>query len=327
MQTSVETTTALLQERLFLSAAGNETFLLFQQGFPLREFCAFEVFEHDAALAELEDRYVFPLLDAAQEAGIGILLDALVWRAHADFVTALGYPSRDVARINTHAVVRMRETVDAWRKRTPGADVPVLLAADIGPRGDGYQVAEVEITPTRAFDYHLAQLLALRGRVDAAVALTMTTAAESIGVVWAAVECGLPVIVSPTVETDGRLPDGTTLADFVARVDDETNGAPVYYMVNCAHPSHLASTLAAAREVDAGWLRRFRGFRSNASRASHAELDEATELDRGEPNELARELAELQRDYDLRLVGGCCGTDAEHIARLASALSLPGVGH
>jgi len=317
------TTTTLLQERLFLSSAGCETYLLFQQGFPLREFCAFEVYENESALAELEDRFFFPILDAAQEAGLGLLVDALVWRAHSDFVTALGYPADDLARLNTRAVERVRVSVAAWRKRNPGAEIPVVVGADVGPRGDGYQVADADLTPTRAFDYHLVQMLAIRKQVDVVSALTMTTPAEAIGIVWAASECDLPIIVSPTVETDGRLPDGTSLGDFIRQVDAETDGAPLYYMVNCAHPTHLVPTLAAAREEGAEWLTRFKGLRANASRLSHAELDEATELDRGCPDELARELADLQRAYELRLVGGCCGTDAEHIARLGEALSAP----
>jgi len=317
-------TTTLLEERVFLSSAGNETYLLFDQKYPLRDFCAFEVFENEAALSELEDRYFFRLLDAAQEAGLGMILDALIWRAHADFVAGLGYPVRDVARINSRAVSRTRESIAAWRKRTPGADIPVLVAGDIGPRGDGYQVADPDLTPTRAFDYHLAQMLSIRTHVDVAYALTMTTAAEAIGIARAAAECEVPVIVSPTVETDGRLPDGTKLGDFIRRVDDETDGSVLYFIVNCAHPSHLEPTLTAARAEGADWLARFKGFRANASRQSHAELDEATELDRGCPHELAQELAELQQTYDLRLVGGCCGTDAEHIARLGAALSFGG---
>jgi homocysteine S-methyltransferase len=92
-------------------------------------------------------------------------------------------------------------------------------------------------------------------------------------------------------------------------------------MVNCAHPEHLEPTLRRAREQGAGWLERFKGLRANASRKSHEELDNSSELDRGDPRELAQQIADLQRAYDLQLVGGCCGTDAEHIAVLARALN------
>jgi S-methylmethionine-dependent homocysteine/selenocysteine methylase len=135
----------------------------------------------------------------------------------------------------------------------------------------------------------------------------------------AARDCGLPVVISPTVETDGRLPDGTPLGELVCRVDEATDGEPLFYMVNCAHPAHVAPSLARARAEGAGWLGRFQGIRANSSRKSHAELDGSSELDRGDPQQLGHEVAAMQRAYGLRVVGGCCGTDAEHVAAIARA--------
>lgn len=179
------------------------------------------------------------------------------------------------------------------------------------------------MTPEAARDYHRLQIEVLaRAGVDLVCAYTMTSVAESIGIVLAARDAGLPIVVSPTIETDGTLPDGSPLGEFVERVDEATGGTPLTYMVNCAHPTHLAPTLARARAAGEGWLTRFGGLRANSSRKSHAELDESTELDRGDPRELGREIAELQRAYDLRVVGGCCGTDAEHVAEIAAATSV-----
>ena len=147
----------------------------------------------------------------------------------------------------------------------------------------------------------------------------MTSLPEAVGIVRAAAGAGLPVLVSPTIEPDGRLADGTPLGDFVAAVDQQTSGTPVGYMVNCVHPSHLAPVLGAAADAGASWLDRFVGMRANASAKTHAELDNSTALDRGDPAALGRGVADLQRDYGLRIVGGCCGTDAEHLACIASA--------
>ena len=312
----------LLTEKSFLTAGGTETFLLFRQGFAMREFCAFEIFEHEEEIAKLEREYLYPLMTAVARNGHGLLLDAMVWRAHPDFVAALGYPAADIKRINAGAVARTRASVTAWRRQQAAtyADFPVLIAADIGPRGDGYQVGNAAPSASSAEAYHRVQLDALADAgVDAVCALTMTTANEAIGIARAAERLRVPLIVSSTVETDGRLPDGSTLADFIDRVDNETAGAPLYYMVNCAHPTHLKPTLDAAADGGQAWLARFKGFRANSSRKSHAELDNSTELDRGNPAELAEEMAALKRRYDLKLVGGCCGTDAEHIAAIAAA--------
>lgn len=319
-------THALLGPRTFVTSGGTETYLLFRQGFPLRDGCGFEVFDDEEAWAGLERTYLDPILTAAQDHGHGLLLDALVWRAQSHYVTALGYPESDVERFNRLAVRRTRAAIDSWRARRQGAgaasDVPVLLAADLGPRGDGYVVSDRDLTPEGAADHHRRQIeiLAAAG-VDVLSGITMTSVAESVGLTRAAAETGLPLVVSPTVETDGRLPDETPLGDYVRRVDDATGGAPLFYMVNCAHPTHVRATLDRAGDEGASWLERFSGFRANASAKSHAELDESPELDRGDPAALARELAELQRRFGLRVVGGCCGTDGEHIAAIAAAIA------
>jgi S-methylmethionine-dependent homocysteine/selenocysteine methylase len=87
-------------------------------------------------------------------------------------------------------------------------------------------------------------------------------------------------------------------------------------MINCAHPSHFEDVLA----TDAPWVRRIRGLRANASRKSHAELNESTELDDGNPEELGREYAAFrQRHPQITVLGGCCGTDDRHVDAIARA--------
>jgi homocysteine S-methyltransferase len=311
----------LLQRRRFLSAAGTETYLVFQQGFALPEFCGFKVFEDAEAWQELERSYLHPILQTAADHGHGLLLDVLVWRAQPDYIVKLGYDADQLGEINAGAVSRTRECVERWRRRSgyDAARAPVLIAADIGPRGDGYKVGGAAVGVAAARDYHRLQLRAVaEAGVDLVCALTMTGLPESIGIVEAAVAEELPIIVSPTVETDGCLPDGSGLGDFVEAVDAATRSAPLFYMVNCAHPTHLLPTLEAARAEGAGWLERFKGFRANSSKKSHEELDESSELDRGDVRELAREVRAMRETYGLTLVGGCCGTDAEHLAAIAA---------
>jgi S-methylmethionine-dependent homocysteine/selenocysteine methylase len=252
-------------------------------------------------------------------------LDALVWRAQPDYLAQLGYPATELASLNRRAVERTRLSVERWRDRSSkSAGTPVLVSADLGPRGDGYQVADSEVTPERAHDYHAGHVAALaEAGVDLACALTMTSVNESIGLARAVAQHDLPLVVSPTVETDGRLPDRTSIGEFIERVDDATSGSPLFYMVNCAHPTHLEETLERAAEAGEAWLDRFRGLRANASTRSHAELDEATELDRGDPADLGRRVARLRDRFGLTLLGGCCGTDPEHIEKIAEATTRP----
>lgn len=303
----------------FLTCAGVETFLLFQQEFPLREFCAFEVLEQDRAWQALQDGLLKPAADVAAEYGCGVITDTLTWRASVDYVRKLGYDDSAVATINRRAIEQMRAFVREWQRSSDAASrTPVILSAEMGPRGDGYARADGDASAL--LDYHREQveLLAASG-VDMITAATLTSVSEAVGIARAARDNAVPLIVSPTIETDGSLPDGTRLGDFVESVDAATGGYPLFYMVNCAHPTHIEPTLAAAAERKAGWLDRFRGLRANASAKSHAELDNSTILDRGDIHSLATAIADLQQRFDLTVVGGCCGTDAEHLGAIAGA--------
>jgi homocysteine S-methyltransferase len=226
------------------------------------------------------------------------------------------------AAVNERAVRRTRSFVDRWRASSDAARTcPVILSGDLGPRGDGYAVSG-PVSVDAAYEYHAPQVEALaRAGVDLLVPLTMTSVNETLGILRAAARAGLPALVSPTIETDGRVPDGTPLGAFVTAVDDATSGAPLGFMVNCAHPTHLEPTLRAAASAGAPWLARFRGLRANASAKTHVELDNSTALDRGDPAALARELADLRRAYGFTIVGGCCGTDAEHLRVIAAELA------
>jgi S-methylmethionine-dependent homocysteine/selenocysteine methylase len=126
----------------------------------------------------------------------------------------------------------------------------------------------------------------------------------------------MPVAISFTVETDGRLPSGQALGEAIEQVDAETLASPAYYMVNCAHPSHFEHVL----DGGGAWLGRIAGLRANASTLSHAELDEAEDLDEGDPEELGAGYVALRAHLrNVNVLGGCCGTDHRHVAAAAAA--------
>lgn len=311
-----------LASRTFLTFGGSETYLQFIQKFPLREFCAFEVVEDEGAWTRMEQALLRPIADAAASHGLGLLTDCMVWRASTDYVSRLGFGAHGVAGMNRRNVSRTRAFLERWHASSESARAtPVILAGDVGPRGDGYAIGSRDPVPvTNARDYHTPQVDALAdAKVDLVVAMTMTNLNETLGIVQAAERVRLPVLVSPTVETDGRVPDGSSLGDFVRAVDEATSGYPVGYMVNCAHPTHLGPTLRAAADGGEKWLGRFRGLRTNASARSHQELDNSTDVDRGDPAVLAREMKSLLDAYRFTIVGGCCGTDADHLGRIAAA--------
>jgi len=286
---------------------GLETDLIYHHGVDLPDFAAFPLVDDDKGSAILET-YYRQYVDIARRAGLALQLDTATWRASSDWGDRLGYSAADLRRANIRAV----ELVDRVR-RDSGLD-PFLVCGSIGPKGDGYVAGEV-LAPDVAQAYHAPQVVAFaEGGADIVTAVTMTAPGEAVGIVRAARAAGLPVAVSFTVEVDGRLPDGTTLADAVRQVDAEAS--PDYFMVNCAHPQHIAAGLETGGE----WRERIVGLRVNASTMSHAELDEATELDEGDPVGLARDQDRLRPLLpNLSLLGGCCGTDARHVAAMWSA--------
>jgi S-methylmethionine-dependent homocysteine/selenocysteine methylase len=199
------------------------------------------------------------------------------------------------------------------------AAAPIVISGCIGPRGDGY-VAGEQMSSQEAASYHGLQARAFAASAaDLITAITMTYPDEAIGIAEAARRANMPVVLSFTVETDGTLPSGHSLRAAIEAVDDATTGYPAYYMVNCAHPDHFADVL----EPGAAWTQRIGGVRANASRMSHAELDEATELDAGDPAELGALYRALQDTHPhVVVLGGCCGTSHVHLDAISRACVL-----
>ena len=298
-------TTHFWQSGRYVSDGGLETDLIFNRGVDLPEFAAFPLVETDAGRAQLR-AYYDQYAAIARRAGVGLTLESPTWRASAEWGAKVGYDRDALDRANRAAIALLREL------RASYADlVDVRIIGAVGPRGDGY-AADETMTPDQAMRFHLRQVESLADSgVDVVASYTMTTAAEGLGVARAARTAGVPVLIGFTVETDGRLPDGTTLGESVARLEAE--GAADGFIVNCAHPTHIAAGLDGGQ-----WLSRIVQVNPNASTQSHAELDEADELDPGDLGLLASSFAGLRAELpNLAIVGGCCGTDAGHVAAIS----------
>jgi S-methylmethionine-dependent homocysteine/selenocysteine methylase len=286
---------------------------VFHEHVELPYFAAFDLLRTTEGTERLR-RYFKTYTRIALERGVGIVLEAPTWRANADWAVKLGYDPESLADANRTSIGLLLEVRAALESPT----TPIVISGNIGPRGDGYR-PEARMSVAEARGYHATQVRTFADTdADMIGAFTMNYVEEAVGIALACKECAMPLALSFTVETDGKLPSGQSLVEAIERVDAESDEYPVYYMINCAHPTHFAGILDELGSK----VPRVRGLRANASRRSHAELDACADLDAGDPVELGGEYRALQRQLPaLTVVGGCCGTDHRHVAAIAQAMT------
>lgn len=299
-------------DKLFLTDGGLETVLVFEKGIDLPEFASLTFFERDGS-EEIFRQYLKPYIELALESGVGFQLVDCGWRASSDWGNKLGLNDGDLDKV----IRKSGELLQSFRAEYETDESPMPVVGCIGPRGDGYVVGE-KMSADEAAEYHSKQIGILADtRADAITAMTIGYSDEAIGILRAAGQHGIPAVISFTLETNGCLPDGQTLAEAIEKCDAATDRYASGFMINCAHPDHFRDSLQEGE----GWRNRVCGVRANASRRSHEELDNSTELDRGDPAEFGSDVAAL-RDIlpSLTILGGCCGTDIEHISELAGSI-------
>lgn len=296
----------------YLAYVGMETDLIFNQGVDLPGFASYPLLKTTEG-RELLKGYLRDLIALGREACAGVILESPTWVANRDRGAALGYSPSELKKLNQDAIALMASV------RSENDHAPTVISANIGPREDAY-APEAQMDSDEAERYHSEQISVLADTdVDVISGYTLAYPSEAIGIVRAARRFGLPVVISFTVETDGRLPTGDLLEEAITQVDAATDSYAAYFMINCAHPEHFSQSLQ-----DAPWMQRIKGIIANASRCSHAELDEAEELDDGNPIELGVQLSEIRRRFPhIQVLGGCCGTDMRHMRQIVTASRAP----
>lgn len=296
---------------LFLAYVGMETDLIFNRGIDLPGFASYPLMETEESRDVLKS-YLKNMITLGKDTGLGVILESPTWVANRDRGSTIGYAPDKIMQLNQEAIALMAQV------RAEIAYVPTVISANLGPRDDAYAPGE-QMDANEAEQYHSEQIAVFaKTEADVVSGYTLAYSAEAIGIVRAARKFGLPVVIAFTVETDGKLPTGSSLETAITEVDNATDGYTSYFMINCAHPDHFDTALA-----DGPWMQRIKGIVANASRCSHAELDEAEELDDGNPRELGLQLSEIRRRFPhINVLGGCCGTDMRHMQEIAEASTV-----
>ena len=296
-------------DNVFLAYVGMETDIIFNKGIDLPGFAAYPLLENQEG-REIIKNYHRDFIKLAQSKNLGAILETPTWVANRSRAESLGYTPDQLRLINADAVQVLSEVRAEFESST------IILSTNLGPRDDAYAPSE-QMSADEAKTYHMEQLaIFVDGEVDLVSGYTIAYTAEATGMVLAAKALDLPIIISFTVETDGRLPTGAALEEAISEVDEAKDGYADYFMINCAHPDHFTSILKSAP-----WMSRIKGVVANASRCSHAELDNAEELDAGDPVEFGQQLTEIRRNFpQINILGGCCGTDMRHMQSIADNL-------
>jgi len=295
----------------FMTDGGLETDLIFNHGIDLPEFAAFDLLKNKEG-KEVLRKYYLDYLELSKDTCCGFVLEAPTYRANPDWAMKIGYSLESLKDINETAV---RE-LEKLRSEYENDDFKIAISVCVGPRGDGYS-PDNQMSIATAKEYHSYQIkLVADTNADLVSALTMNYNEEAIGIVNAARNNNIPVVISYTVETDGNLPSGQSLEEAITSLDKLTDNYVSYYMINCAHPDHFVDQL----NPDSTWTKRIKGLRANASNKSHAELDESETIDVGDKEQLARKYQELKTLLpNLNVIGGCCGTDHTHMNKICEA--------
>jgi len=286
---------------------GFETWLQYIDGFELRHFCAFELLNDQRGRDCLTD-YHRKLVEAAVENGFGVINEGLHYRASRDWGELIGFSQQALKEITIRGIEFYKDFALEYHSEAS----PMVVGGCVGPRGDAYETGRTE-TAAEAEDYHSEQIITMRDAgADLVSAWTFSSVEEAIGFARAARAADIPCVVS-FIAKGGTLNDGTSLKDAVLGVDAATDSAPLYYSVNCAHPTEIEPGLS-----DDDWTQRIGGFMPNAVALELLTLCSLGHLEDGDPEVLGDQMAALARRYPhVNVWGGCCGTDARHIGQIA----------
>lgn len=298
-----------------LSDGGIETWIDYRSDYPLTDIGSIEMLDTGvgrSVLIDLESRYIA----AAQESDLPIIIGTPSWHGAEHRLHAAGFPSTAVERLNRSAV---------WLARGLRREVAVgrgYVAGVMGPFRDGYDpTVALDATSAGRIHQRQAEALAAAG-ADFLFASPLPAASEAEGMCHAMARTGAAYVPSFLLDESGRIPDGTPLGQAIEQVVVEVDRAPLHISISCLHPRLFTIAYQRAAELPgAEHLPLVAELKANASDRPRSELDGSTQLHADEPEQWANDMMVARGIANLRILGGCCGTDEHHISALARLLA------
>jgi len=262
------------------------------------------------ALAKIYSQYV----DIAVEHNLPILLFTPTWRANPERIASFGRSS--VSEINQLAVEFLKNV----RRRYSSFQDNIFIGGLIGCKGNAYKPEEA-LSTSDAILFHEEQVEALKSAgVDFIQAATLPALTEAVGIATLLAEKEIPDLISFITRPDGNILDGTPLYKAMETIDKVVSPKPTSFMVNCVHPALFHKSLENQHDKLSYVLSRLAGLQANAAAMSPEELDEMDHLESDTPYNFADSMLKLHTHFNLNLLGGCCGTNFDHLSSMARQL-------
>jgi S-methylmethionine-dependent homocysteine/selenocysteine methylase len=303
---------------VFLTEGGLDTTPIFLEGFDLPSFAPYDLSNERKGFKAIKN-YFNEYLQFAMDHHMGFIMESPTWRANRYWIQKMGYPDSAINDINEKAIDLMLELREGFRDGITS----VPLGGCIGPCGEGY-VKEQVMTVGEAEKYHEDQIGIFSERhVDFISARAINYVQEALGIVRAGNVVNIPVVICFSLEIDGKLPSGMNLQEAISLIDNGVKGPPIYYMVNCAHPSHFLADIPAGSRSNKPWIKRIRGIRSNTTLQNHFESEGGKDCVMEDSIALAQAYGNLKNHFKhLNIFGSYCGTDKQHLMTIIGALGF-----
>lgn len=250
-------------------------------------------------------------LDLGKTYDLPMMIMTPTRRLNAESIKKSGYPDKNVIKDSCTFLNRIKDSYSGYAKK-------ILIGGLMGCRGDAYSGEKV-MGSGESYIFHRKQADQFREEnIDFLFAGIMPEIDEAIGMAKALAETHIPYIISFMMRKNGCLLDGTPICDVIAAIDALVSPKPVCYMANCIHPANL---IEALKNIDCTQLKRFRGIQANASCLSPEELNNCGVLQHDDFNDMIEKMYFLFKHFNLKIFGGCCGTNDIFIDALAGKLS------
>lgn len=281
--------------------------------YPLDDALSNALMIYDEAGKPLLEKIYREYLDIAESSDLPIMLLTPTWRTNSDRTKIANV---DMKTINTGAFL----FVDTIRKSYGNFSEKIFIGGLTGCKGDAYKPEEA-ISENESYHFHLDQMQILADAgVDFLFASTLPALTEATGIAKAMSETKKDYVISFVIRDNGKLLDGTLLTDAIKIIDDSISTPPLFYLTNCIHPDVLHKSFINLKDEDDILKKRLFGIQANASSKSPEELDTLENLDADSPANWASGMVDLNKKYNLKILGGCCGTDARFISSIVALL-------